>query len=484
MSSFPLLSLEVLGQPPSCPDYGFPALPASADRCTHPWIEVYDAPCNEQTIQCLLFRARHYVFRQSKLAALLARRPTVERPSREKITWCTEVLRLIVDLADDTNIRHGFLSGYDVPDHFDETRRYLNGIRAYHGGVEVPLMFPELWLTGTGSEAVPSNASMIGHHVLSLLGPRVDTARGAYLWMPPGRTTGYMLERVRAPHDLEKPRPIPTTLRTRDITAEALTQHLFDTAPGRDGYLVGQIERATGSAPCLFVGPSARECFTYERFEVAIAGAEATMDLLEANARDWVNTPFGVVINAGFRRYATYLLPYAESGRLALDPDALREQIVLAQRRQAQAAVGTAMSIASAVASVGGAVGAVVALIGVVISLLLEVLPMAWGSGTCPVLGFRRALTDPGCAAPTPQGNPNIAALLSQYNTSVAQAGAGAVTTPSSTTTDAATRGSSASSALPWIGAAAIAAVLVGALALRQKRRSSAPPPTDLEEEP
>jgi len=465
---------------PSCPDFGFPSYPASSDRCTHPWIEVYDAPCDEETINCILFRSQHFAWRQSRLASLVSRRPDPDSSSSVKYTWCSEVLRLVVDLADDTNIRHGFLSGWEVPDHLERTRAYLNSVRPMHGGVEVPLMFPEMWFTGTGNEAIPNRASMIGHHVLSFLGPRVDKALGSYLWMPPGRTGGYMLEHVRTQHALEKPRPVPVTARTRDMTAEVLTMHIFDAAPGPGAFLVGRVERATGGAPCAFVGPAARECFHYERFPVAIAGAEATMDLLEANALDWIHANFEVLINAGFRRYATYLLPYAEEGMLALDPDELREQIIAAERREAQAAVGTAMGIAGAVASaipvVGGIVAAVIAVVGAVISILLEVLPMAWGGGACPVLGFRRMLTDPECAAPTPQGNPNIAALLTEYHVNVAMrpTAPGAGEEPDDDDAPPEDTAKGGVPVAPLVGAAAVAAVLVGVAVARRRKNQRA----------
>lgn len=242
----------------------------------------------------------------------------------------------------------------------------------------------------------------------------------------------------------------------------------------------------------MFVSPSARECFYYERFVVAIAGAEATMDLLEANALDWINAPFEVVINAGFRRYATYLIPYAEEGRLTLDPDELREQIIAAERREAQAAVGTATALAGAVASaipvVGGIVAAVIAVVGAVVSLLLEVLPMAWGGGACPVLGFRRMLTDPDCAAPTPQGNPNIAALLAEYH--------GSVVAPTLTPGDGepepdpneedATGGTETKAGLPvapLVGIAAVAALIVGIAVVQRRKKQRATLPTVDEDE-
>lgn len=63
LSSFPrvptrhlISALEDPPAAPACPDYGFPTLPTSQDRCAQPWIEVYDAPCNDESIGCLLFR--------------------------------------------------------------------------------------------------------------------------------------------------------------------------------------------------------------------------------------------------------------------------------------------------------------------------------------------------------------------------------------------------------------------------------------------
>ena len=58
--------------PPPCPDYGFPAYPRpDRNRCAEPWIAIYDVPCTDEAVECLLFRKRHYLWRQSRLLALL-----------------------------------------------------------------------------------------------------------------------------------------------------------------------------------------------------------------------------------------------------------------------------------------------------------------------------------------------------------------------------------------------------------------------------
>jgi len=482
-----IAALEDPPEAPVCPDYGFPSLPTSQDRCAHPWIEVYDAPCNDETIDCLLFRSRHYRWRQHRLLMLVSRRPDPSATARAKYDWCSEVLRIIVDLADDTNVAHRFLSGFETPDHFDETRELLGSFHPRYQDEPVPIMFPELWLTGTGSEVIPPRHSALGFHVLSLLGERATLARGTYLWQPAAPAHRKM---IAGNVDLEHPRPVRRGLDDRDLSARALSLDIFEHAPNPDQFLVGLVERPTGRAPCMFVGPMARECWHYERFPVAIAGAEVTMDLLEANARDWIRTRFESVVNNGFIRYAKYLVPFAEDGRLALDPDELREHIITTTRREAQAAVGTVTGIASAAANaipvVGPIISAIIAVVGAVIALLLEVLPMAYGGGGCPVLGFRRMLTDPDCAAPTPQGNPNVAVLLSEYRTGVVARG---LRDEEDVDSDAPTDGDTEEGkggvpVLPLVGAAAVAVTIVAVLAKRKKSRADREARETTEERP
>jgi len=440
---FRLDSTAEAATPPSCPDYGFPRVPASnrPNRCVEPWIAVYDAECTPQAIECLLFRRRHYAWRQTRLVALLHRRPPADAAAVAKYEWCAEIVRLVIDLADDTNVAHHFLSGFGVEDHFSHTRAHVQSLLPGFNGRVVPTIYPELWFTGHGDESVAPNRPVIGYYVLGHL-EGIDHWRSAYLVMPPGRTGSIMLEHVRAAHALERPRPIPNRWRRgsgvgggtpspidraalraaltqgRGVSARDLSIALFATAP--DDFQVGSIERATGGAPCL-AGPADRECFHYERFPVAIAGAKATMDLLEAHARDWIETPFDVVLNRGYRRYLTYLTPYAEAGTLGLTPEELLEQTLVAERLEAQAMSDTAFGVVAGVATaINPIIGGIIALIGAAIHMLLEFVPLASGDGDCPRLGFRRMLTDPECAVPTPQGNTNIVGLLDEYMTRVA----------------------------------------------------------------
>jgi len=486
MNAFPRIPIRYLldataeaPAPPSCPDFGFPSVPdPRRDTCAFPYIQTYDAPCTPEAIDCLLFRRRHYDWRRSRLVALLHRRPPPDTAAQGKFDWCVDVLKLCADMADDTNVVHAFLHGFDVPNHFEGTRAYLRTIRPTHGGVEVPLMFAELWLLGSG-EDIPARHSALGYHVLAHLGERVDRDLGAYLWMPPGRTRGYVLEHTRVQHALEKPRPVPTTARTRSMPARDLSLHIFEAAPNPGDFLVGRMERATGGAPCLFVAPSARECFHYERFTVAIAGAEATMDLLAAHAQDWIEAPFDAVLNAGYQRYLTYLLPYAEAGQLGLTSEEMQEQILTAERREAQAWSGTVIGGVAAVATaMNPAIGAIIGVIGLVLQLVLEFIPLAYGGGDCPRLGFRRMLSDPDCAVPTPQGNTDIASLLQNYKTRVAFR-------PEPSATDGAGQGDAGDEldrededggvpVVPLLGAAAAVAIGLGLLAKRQRDRRQA----------
>ncbi|MFK7990887.1 MAG: hypothetical protein AB8I08_33010 [Sandaracinaceae bacterium] len=466
---FLITALALPPQAPTCPDYGFPSLPSSADRCAEPWIEVYDAPCTAETIQCLLFRKPAYEWRQHRLAGVLARRPDDAASAEGKYDWCVEVLELLAQLADDTNVSHRFLSGGDVPSHLTRTRALLESLRPMLNGTPVPIMFPEVWRTGTGSEAIPPRHSALGFHVLSLLSSeRVTPARGAYLWQP---VSPQHRKAIAGQVSLEAPRPVRRGLADRELSARALTLDIFREAPGAHDFLVARVERPTGRAPCLFVGPFDRECWNYERFSVAIAGAGVTMDLLEAAAHDWIAADFNRLVDQGFIRYATYLTPYAERGQLAMDADELREHIITTTRRQAQGAVGAVGGVVGAVAAAVPVVGAVVAVVAAVLALVLEFAPIAYGGGGCPALGFRRMLTDTDCAVPNPQGNPNVAALLAEYRNDVVQ--------PSSTPTaptplpvtdpvDADTGGSP----WPWLGVAAGAtALLLGGLALSRRRQ-------------
>lgn len=470
---FLLTSLALTPQAPSCPDYGFPSLPSSADRCREPWIEVYDAPCTDETIQCLLFRKPAYEWRQHRLAGAVARRPGAGASAEGKYAWCVEVLELLVQLADDTNVVHQFLSGGDVPSHLTRSRALLESLRPALNGTPVPMMVPEVWRTGTGSGSVPPRHSALGFHVLSLLGSdRVSPARGTYLWQPPSVEHQ---KRIAPQVSLEEPRPVRRDLDNRTLSARALTLDIFRQAPGARDFLVARVERSTTRAPCLFVGPFDRECWNYERFPVAIAGAGVTMDLLEAAAHDWIAADFNRVVDRGFIRYANYLVPFAERGQLAMDADALREHIITTTRREAQGAVGAAAGIAGAVSAAVPVVGAVVAVLAAVLSLVLEIAPVAYGGAGCPVLGFRRMLTDSDCAVPNPQGNPNIAALLAEYRHGVVQP----TTTPTApspppSVTEPGPDEDVGGSPWPWLGVAAGAtALLLGGLALSRRRRSS-----------
>jgi len=474
--------------PPSCPDYGFPAVPAAnrPNRCAEPWIAVYDAPCTPQAIECLLFRRRHYAWRRTRLVALLHRRPAPGASATAKYDWCSELVRLFTLMADDTNVARNFLSGFGVPDHFDHTRAHIRSLRPTFGGQPVPLIYPELWLTGKGDESVAPLQPVLGYYVLGHL-EGIDRFRSAYLVMPPGRTGSIMLEHVQAPHALQLPRPIPQRWRAtsdrvpandraalraaatqgRDVSPRDLSVALFTAAP--DDFMVGTIERATGGAPCL-AGPADRECFHYERFPVAIAGAKATMDLLAAHARDWIETPFDAVVSRGFRRYLEHLKPYADNGTLGLTPEELLEQTLRAERTEAQASSGAAFGV---VGSVAGAInplfGAIIAAIGAAIQLLLEFVPLASGDGDCPQLGFRRMLTDPECAVPTPQGDVQIVNHLSEYMDRVAFHSASADVTGGEQGDRRDRDDEGGVPVVPLLGAAALVALGLGVLA---KRRS------------
>ena len=155
--------------PPPCPDYGFPAYPRpDRNRCAEPWIAIYDVPCTDEAVECLLFRKRHYLWRQSRLLALLHRRPAPSASPVAKLNWCSDVLELVLALADDTNLQRSFLRGYDVPDIFARTRAALGRMRPAKEGRALSLMFPELWLTGAGDELIPPRHSALGLHVLSV----------------------------------------------------------------------------------------------------------------------------------------------------------------------------------------------------------------------------------------------------------------------------------------------------------------------------
>ncbi|MCB9565615.1 MAG: hypothetical protein H6710_00035 [Myxococcales bacterium] len=495
-------------EPPPCPDYGFPAYPrANRNRCAEPWIAIYDVPCTDEAVECLLFRKRHYVWRQSRLLAFLHRRPASSDSALAKYNWCSDVLQLVLDLADDTNLQRQFLSHYDVPDIFSRTRAVLAGMRPAKEGRALSLMFPELWLTGAGNELVPPSRSMLGYHVLGYFDD-VDAVRGAYLHMPDGRTTSVLLEHVRAAHAAVKPRPIPTawpalgarggvrgeggaappTAATssiaraqaagRNVTARDLSLAIIEAAPRPGQFLSGAVERATGGAPCLS-GPASRDCFTYEWMPVAIAGAEWTMDLLAAHAEDWLAAPYDAVLNAGFQRYLAYLQPYAERGTLALSPEELAAQAEEAARREAQAWTGTTLATVAGVAALMGPVGqvaaAIIAVIGAILQVLLEVLPLARGDGDCPVLGFRRTIPDGDCAAPEPQGHPEFVASVRRYR-EVALTGhvEGVVSRDASSGDGTGGQGASGEShLLLWgLGAAAVGTLaLVGVAAARKRRR-------------
>lgn len=493
MSAYPNLPVRFLVNhhaeaptPPSCPDYGFPSVPPSKrNRCAQPWIATYDAPCTPEAIECLLFRRRHYEWRKSRLVALLHRRPDASASATAKYDWCVELVRTGIDMADDTNVATPFLSGFGVEHHFNHTLAHLRTIRPSLNARPVPLMYPELWFTGRGDESVPPFQSVLGHYVLGHL-EHVDRARSAYLVMPVGRSTSIMAEHVRAAHALERPRPFPrrwhvtsasstpasdrAALRAanaqgRNVSARDLSVALFTSAP--TGYLVGSVERATGGAPCL-AGPADRECFHYERFPIAIAGAEPTMDLLAAHARDWINAPFDVVVNRGYRRYLKYLHPYAERGLLGLTPEELLEQTLRAEREEAKTWSRTAFgAVGAIVGAVNPVFGAIIALVAAAIDLLLELMPLAHGDGDCPRLGFRRMLTDPECAVPTPQGSVNIAGKLNEYMERVAfrpvTAGAGQPEDEPRAPDEGGVP------VVPLVGAAALVALGLAALA---KRRS------------
>lgn len=505
MSAYPRIPFRLLLDaraeapgPPSCPDYGFPSVPrADRNRCAEPWIATYDVPCTPEAVDCLLFRRRHYAWRQTRLLALIHRRPALDASAASKVDWCGEVLRLVIDMADDTNVARPFLTGFGIPDHLERTRAHLRALRPTYQGQPVPLMYPELWLTGRGDETIAASQPVLGYYVLAPIAG-VDTARSAYLVMPGGRTRSLMAEHVLAAHALEWPRPIPTRWRAiagvtlpaidlasvraamtqgRAVSARDLSVALFATAP--TDYLVGSVERATGSAPCL-AGPADRACFHYEHFPVAIAGAQATMDLLEAHARDWIEAPFDRLLNQGFQRYLTYLKPFAESGQLGLEPEELRAHAERAARDAAIAGVstttGTVAAAVTPIPVVGPIVGAVVAVLGAVLSMLLEVLPIATGDGTCPQLGFRRMLSDPECAVPRPQGNTNIAALLTAYRTQVAFGPAGGAGEPAEEPAPARSREAQSGGlpVLPLLGGAALLALGLAYLAQRRRQERGA----------
>ncbi|HHH28706.1 MAG TPA: hypothetical protein ENK57_10235 [Polyangiaceae bacterium] len=503
---FELISPLSVATPPSCPDLGFPSYPRAdrPNRCAEPWIATYDAPCTPENIECLLFRRRHYMWRQGRLLALLHRRPLQSASAQAKFNWCEEVLLKLIELQDDTNLAHFLFSGLGVPHLFPRTRAALGRMLPSRGGQRLPLMFPELWLTGRGDESLPPRHSALGFYVLRYFAD-VEKVRRAYLRLPDGRTSSLLLEHVTAAHAAVMPRPIPNRWPARggtlgpsgararwspaaaragrDVTPRALSLALFEAAPRAGQFLIGQVERATGTAPC-FAGPADRACFHYEQLPIAIAGAEWTMDLLAAHAEDWIAARFGVVVEQGVQRYLRYLLPWAEKGQLALTPEELSAQVEASARREAQAASGTVIGAAAGVASAFGPVGAVAGVvllvIGLVIQLLLEVLPLATGDGGCPRLGFRRTLTDPECAVENPQGHPEVASLILTYRDTVIFRPAAPETRSSA---DAAADGGAGqgattpSSNLPLLGlGAALAAALLYALSRRRKRDDGGDP--------
>lgn len=426
--------------PPPQPPTSFQT--KNPDEC-RPEVDVYDLPCNEQNIECVLFRPEDFEAARRELQALLAAKPAQAVTGQAKMRWLSNVVLQLNALWDSTNVKIDFLfptltrqrilNSTDqvsngrkaaIADTLtpsvieDADRAFWQGVANRVAGDGRPLKIP-FGLTAATQQFHYSPRAMWsyvrGQHGRPYGDVDLSDVTDTTLWLE-SRTSGLY---AFAPTPAAQPRfttnaevGFSNTGAARQ-TAKPVTDAMY-ASEGRGRTLYTWSDRDLlallfETNPGLELAPGQYKNADLEWRPMLVPGGQVLLDYAETIARAALSVSYLDYCMDGIDRWLTHLMPWAEAGLLDLSPSAIGQ----AQRGLGEAKAHAQVQLFSTAVAPMAAIGGAFAIVIAIAIILVNVLPLAVGGWQCPDIPVRRTVTDPACAITTVQGQPaNVIAAL------------------------------------------------------------------------
>lgn len=395
--------------------------------CAHPDAVVYRAACTPQNVLCFLFKTSEFDRYSGLLRDLISTKPRPSASPATKTRWCTNVLVAVSRALDATNVPAKFQNNFVIdwegagvridmntgegtPDGepivtFPLVREFLSNLKSDSEGalgrvIDQPIATPLAPTLGGNFHSKPSSFAPF---VPSNQYPANAKLDYAVLNPVRGRNVDREFFRVVSQQsadywDAERGRNYAAWKRRTVSDPELFAKHM-ELHPGY-GFAESRYRISTGSQLCFGYGPDSHHCNNYAWRSGFVMKADTTVDYCATWAREIIETGIERFCIRGVLRWFLHLIPYARTGQIEIPTSELERYYREAGKEQGQAGgMAAAQSTGGLFGELTGqqqiyAVFSVAA--GFILMGLMEIFGVARG-WSCPVLPFKRTVTDSAC---------------------------------------------------------------------------------------